>query len=85
MLKKIISAWDKVMCKNKSAVLGVVIRYHHKNCVLTVYHLLESWGCGLDSGSPIIPGNSVVGILAYVFFNNDAGIAVSLEEFTPNE
>lgn len=165
MLKKIISAGDKITCKNKSAVLGAVIKYHRKNCVLTVYHLLKLGGCGPgdpvevagwegrvnnilfdldmaivevqapddvfefsqikkpkigpafaingskknpchvlsvghtyhylsfpfsniplpgDSGSPIIQGNAVVGILASVFFNNAAGIAVSLEKFTPH-
>ncbi len=37
-----------------------------------------------DSGSPIVQGDKVVGILASIFFNNATGIAVSLEEFYPN-
>jgi hypothetical protein len=34
-----------------------------------------------DSGSPIIQGDKVVGVLASIFFNNATGIAVSLEDF----
>ncbi|MGC9517045.1 MAG: hypothetical protein ACP5C3_05015 [Methanomicrobiales archaeon] len=34
-----------------------------------------------DSGSPIIQNEKVVGILSSVFFNNAAGIAVSIERF----
>lgn len=34
-----------------------------------------------DSGSPIIQEDKVVGILASIFFNNAAGIAVSIEKF----
>ena len=36
-----------------------------------------------DSGSPIIQDDSVVGILASVFFNNATGIAVSIKMFNP--
>jgi len=36
-----------------------------------------------DSGSPIIQGDKVVGILASIFFNNATGIAASLDEFAP--
>lgn len=42
-----ISAGAKVICKNKGAVLGAVIKYQDKNCVLTVHHLLKVGGCGL--------------------------------------
>ena len=34
-----------------------------------------------DSGSPIIQGDRVVGILASIFYNNATGIAVSIEMF----
>ncbi len=36
-----------------------------------------------DSGSPIIQGDKVVGILASIFYNNATGIAVSIEDFNP--
>jgi hypothetical protein len=34
-----------------------------------------------DSGSPIIQGDEVVGILASIFYNNATAIAVSIERF----
>lgn len=37
----------KVICRNKKAVLGAVIKYQVKNCVLTVFHLLKVGKCGL--------------------------------------
>lgn len=37
-----------------------------------------------DSGSPIIQEGNVVGILASIFYNNAAGIAVSVEKFRLN-
>jgi hypothetical protein len=42
-----ISAGANVICKNKEAVLGAVIKYHGKNSVLTAHHLLKVGGCGL--------------------------------------
>jgi len=38
-----ISTGAKVIYKNK-AVLGAVIKYQDKNCVLTVHHLLKVGG-----------------------------------------
>lgn len=42
-----IFAGSKVICRNKEAVLGAVIKYQDKSCVLTVHHLLKVGGCGL--------------------------------------
>jgi hypothetical protein len=42
-----IFAGGKVICKNKEAVLGAIIKYKDKNCILIVYHLLKVGGCGL--------------------------------------
>jgi len=42
-----IVAGGRVSCRNKDAVIGAVIKYHNKNCVLTVYHLLKAGKCAL--------------------------------------
>lgn len=42
-----IFAGGKVICRNKEAVLGAVIKYENKNCILTVHHLLKVGRCGL--------------------------------------
>ncbi|MEN6329124.1 MAG: hypothetical protein ABFC91_02400 [Methanobacteriaceae archaeon] len=44
MIQKI-SAGQEVYCHKKPGVIGAVIRYHDKNCVLTVQHLLKVGGC----------------------------------------
>jgi SpoIVB peptidase S55 len=46
-----IGAGGRVSCRNKDAVIGAVIKYLDKNCVLTVYHLLKIGKCGL--GDPV--------------------------------
>ena len=42
-----VAAGGRVSCRNKDAVIGAVIKYLDKNCVLTVYHLLKIGKCGL--------------------------------------
>lgn len=42
-----IVAGGKVICRDKGAVLGAVIKYQDKKCILTVHHLLKVGGCGL--------------------------------------
>ncbi|MBM4240429.1 MAG: trypsin-like peptidase domain-containing protein [Euryarchaeota archaeon] len=49
-MKKInekISVGRTVVCKGKDAVIGAVIKYKGKNCILTVYHLIKVGECGL--------------------------------------
>jgi hypothetical protein len=40
-----IKAGQEVYCHNKPGVIGAVIKYQGKNCVLTVQHLLRVGGC----------------------------------------
>jgi Trypsin-like peptidase domain len=42
-----IAAGGRVRCRNKDAVIGAVIKYQDKNCVITVYHLLKVGKCAL--------------------------------------
>jgi hypothetical protein len=46
-VKDRITAGGRVSCKNKDAVIGAVIKYLDKNCVLTVYHLLKVGKCAI--------------------------------------
>lgn len=61
--------------KNPCQVMTVGKTYHYLSFPFSTIPLPG------DSGSPIIQDKNVVGILASVFFNNAAGIAVSLERF----
>ncbi|AXV37907.1 MAG: hypothetical protein KO217_04175 [Methanobacteriaceae archaeon] len=61
--------------KNSCNVMTVGKTYHY----LSFSH--RSIPLPGDSGSPIIQNRKVVGILSSVFFNNAAGIAVSVENF----
>ncbi|OEC85693.1 MULTISPECIES: S1 family peptidase [Methanobacterium] len=157
-----VRAGGALVCNHKDGVIGAVLKYENKNCILTAFHVLRAGNCSLgdilkvngfkaevieilfnydiavaeiyahesalefsniekpeighayalkgefknpcnimtlgrtyhylsfsfqtlplpgDSGSPIIQNGNVVGILASVFCNNAAGIAVSLERF----
>lgn len=42
-----IAAGAIVECNKKEGVIGAVIKYNGKNCILTVYHLLKAGGCAL--------------------------------------
>lgn len=160
-----ITAGQDIHCHEKLGVIGAVVRYMDRNCVLTVQHLLKVGGCvegdrvtlnGYegrvlevwmdydlavievqasssqmdfsllgdpeigpaytlhgeernpcqimtrgktyhylafahtrlplpgDSGSPVIQGDKVVGILLSVFYNNAAGLAASLQDLPLN-
>lgn len=47
MSPNMISAGGIVKCRKKEAVIGAVVKYNDKNCVLTVSHLLKVGKCGL--------------------------------------
>jgi len=61
--------------KNPCRIMSVGRTYHYLSFS---YRSIPLPG---DSGSPIIQNGKVVGILSSVFFNNAAGIAVSVENF----
>ncbi len=42
-----ITAGANVECNDKEGVIGAVIKYKGKNCILTVYHLLKAGKCGI--------------------------------------
>ncbi len=42
-----ITAGQEVYCHQKPGVIGAVVRYKDKNCVLTVQHLMKVGGCGI--------------------------------------
>lgn len=42
-----ITAGQDLYCHEKPGVIGAVVRYKNKNCVLTIQHLLRVGGCGI--------------------------------------
>lgn len=44
-----IAAGETVICNNKNGVIGAVIKYKGKNCILTVYHLIKVGKCDIGS------------------------------------
>lgn len=44
-----IAAGGTVICNDKDGVIGAVIKYKGKNCILTVYHLIKVGRCKMGS------------------------------------
>lgn len=44
-----IAAGGTVICNRKDGVIGAVIKYKEKNCILTVYHLIKVGKCKIGS------------------------------------
>jgi len=42
-----LSAGEKLTCNDKEGIIGAIIKYNGKNCVLTAYHILRVGKCGL--------------------------------------
>jgi hypothetical protein len=42
-----ISAGGSLICNNKEGIIGAVIKYKRKNCILTAYHVLKVGNCKL--------------------------------------
>jgi hypothetical protein len=40
-----LSAGGKLVCNNKEGIIGAVIKYKEKNCILTAYHILKVGKC----------------------------------------
>jgi len=58
-----LSAGGKLVCNNKNGIIGAVIKYNGKNCVLTAYHILKVGNCGLGDA---------------VFFEGAEGIEIEI-------
>ncbi len=50
-LKNKISAGGRIVCNKKDGVIGAVVRYKDRYCVLTAYHILKVGKCGLGSSA----------------------------------
>ena len=40
-----LSAGGRLVCNNKEGIIGAVIQYKEKNCILTAYHILKVGKC----------------------------------------
>ena len=43
-----VKAGGILICNNKEGVIGAVVKYKNKNCILTAYHVLRVGNCNLD-------------------------------------
>lgn len=42
-----LSAGGALKCNEKEGIIGALIKYHEKNCVLATYHVLKAQNCKL--------------------------------------
>ncbi len=66
-----ITAGGKIECNQKDGVIGVVIKYNDKNCVLTAYHILRVGNCALDD---IVRLNGFTGRVVEIIWDYDLAV-----------
>lgn len=66
-----ISAGGKLICNDKTGIIGAVIEYNGNNCVLTAYHILKVGKCGLGDK---ISFNSAEGRVIEILMDYDLAI-----------
>ena len=69
-----IAAGGKLECNKKDGVIGAVIKYHNKNCVLTAYHILKAGNCTLKD---IIYFNHHCGRVIEIIWDYDLAVIES--------
>lgn len=48
MILEKIAAGGTLICNDKKGIIGAIIKYNDKNCILTAYHVLRAGNCGLS-------------------------------------
>jgi len=66
-----IKAGHEVCCHGKPGVIGAVIRYKNKNCVLTVQHLLRVGGCFIGADVTV---NGLEGKVLEIWMDYDLAV-----------
>lgn len=66
-----IKAGDLLKCNDKEGIIGAVLTYKNKNCILTAYHILKLGKCKL--GDRVYIGE-FEGILVEIFTNHDLAL-----------
>jgi hypothetical protein len=66
-----ITAGQDIYCHKKPGVIGAVIKYQSKNCVLTVQHLLKVGGCDIGD---MINVNALQGKVLEIWMDYDLAV-----------
>ncbi len=66
-----IAAGGKILCNKKDGVIGAVIKYDNKNCIITAYHILKAGKCNLNDSIQL---NSHTGKIIEILWDNDLAI-----------
>ena len=66
-----IAAGGKIDCHKKDGVIGAVIKYQDKNCILTSYHILRAGKCVLGD---IVHLDGHKGRIIEILWDHDLGI-----------
>jgi hypothetical protein len=75
-----LSAGGKLICNDKEGIIGAVIKYNGKNCVLTAYHVLKVGNCGLGDK---VRFNGTEGHVIEILIDYDLAI-IEIVNFEPN-
>jgi hypothetical protein len=66
-----ISAGGRINCKKKEGVIGAIVKYKEKNCILTVYHILKAGKCHLGD---MVRFNGFNGSIIQIFMDYDLAL-----------
>lgn len=66
-----LSAGGTLKCNEKEGIIGALIQYHGKNCVLTAYHVLKVGNCRLGDK---ISFNGIDGRVIELLINYDLAV-----------
>jgi len=75
-----LTAGGKLTCNDKEGIIGAVIKYNGKSCVLTAYHILKVGKCGL--GDKVL-FDSAEGRVIEILINYDLAI-VEIDDCEPD-
>ena len=67
-----VKAGGTLICNNKEGVIGAVVKYKNKNCILTAYHVLRLGNCNLGDNLKI---NGFKAKVIEILVNYDLAIA----------
>jgi hypothetical protein len=66
-----IAAGGKILYNKKDGVIGAIIKYNNKNCIITAYHILKAGKCTLNDTVQL---NSRTGRSIEILWDNDLAI-----------
>lgn len=67
-----VAAGGTLICNNKTGIIGAVLKYKNKNCILTAYHILRVGNCNLGDNIRI---NKFNGKITRILIDYDLAVA----------